>query len=153
MQAWRIARARFALDRSGAGGLVDAGRWHPLGLPVIYAGLSVEICALEKLVHTGRILPPDLQLVRLDLPDDPGLYESFDPVQVPNWAETPPAIASIAWGETFLREQRGLALIVPSAVVPEARNLVINPLHPCFAEVTMAVERPFAFDARLRPAG
>ena len=93
MRAWRIARSRFALDRSGAGGLVDAGRWHPLGVPVIYAGLSVEICALEKLVHTGRILPPDLQLVRLDLPDDPGLYEHLDPARVPNWADTPPGAA------------------------------------------------------------
>ena len=153
MRAWRIARARFALDRSGAGGLVDAGRWHPLGVPVIYAGLSVEICALEKLVHTGRILPPDLQLVRLDLPDDPGLYEHLDPARVPNWADTPPGAASVAFGGAFLREQRGLALVVPSAVVPEARNLVINPLHPRFAEVTMAVERPFVFDARLRMEG
>ena len=150
MRAWRIARARFALDRRGAGGLVDAGRWHPLGMPVIYAGLSVEICALEKLVHTGRIVPPDLQLVRLDLPDDPRLYEHLDPARLPNWADTPPGAASVAFGGAFLREQRGLALIVPSAVVPEARNLVINPLHPRFAEVTMAVERPFAFDARLR---
>ena len=104
-------------------------------------------------MHTGRLLPPDLQLVRLDLPEDPGLYEHLDPARVPNWADTPPGAASVAFGGAFLREQRGLALVVPSAVVPEARNLVINPLHPRFAEVTMAVERPFAFDARLRMEG
>ena len=153
MRAWRIARARFALDRTGAGGLADAGRWHRQGVPVVYAGLSVEICALEKLVHTGNFLPADLQLVALDLPDDPALYESLDPTALPGWAETPPGSASVAYGTAFLREGRGLALIVPSAVVPEARNLVINPLHPRFAAVAMRVERPFVLDSRLRAGG
>lgn len=152
MQAWRIARARYALDRSGAGGLVDGGRWHRQGVPVIYAGLSVEICALEKLVHTGAFVPSDLVLVSLSLPDGPGLYETVDVAALPGWEATPPGAPSIGFGCEFLRAGRGLGLIVPSAVVPEARNLILNPLHPRFAEVGMAQVRPFVFDSRLRPA-
>lgn len=83
MRAWRIAKARYALDRSGAGGLAEGGRWHARGTPVIYAGLSVEICAMEKLVHTGVILPADLQLVSLTLPDEAALYESLTPANCP----------------------------------------------------------------------
>mgnify|MGYP001171574969 FL=1 len=151
MRAWRIAKARFALDRSGAGGLADGGRWHTQGVPVIYAGLSAEICAMEKLVHTGPFLPADLVLVALALPDDPALYEHADPATLPHWDATPPGAVSIDFGTAFLHETRALGLIVPSAIVPEARNLVINPLHPRFAEVTFKIERPFVFDRRLRP--
>lgn len=151
MRAWRIAKARHALDRSGAGGLAEGGRWHVRGTPVIYAGLSVEICAMEKLVHTGVILPVDLQLVSLTLPDEAGLYESLATGELPGSEATPPGRVSSEFGTDFLRSGRALGLIVPSAIVPEARNMVLNPLHPRFAEVRLAVERPFVFDRRLRP--
>lgn len=154
MRAWRIARAKYALDRSGAGGLADGGRWHAQGAPVVYAGLSVEICAMEKLAHTGHILPADLMLVALSLPDEAALYEAVDIDSLPGWAATPPGAISVDFGAAFLRSGRALGLIVPSAVVPEARNVVLNPLHPRFAEVEFAVTRPFVFDQRLRsPAG
>jgi len=151
MRAWRIAKARHALDRSGAGGLAEGGRWHARGTPVIYAGLTVEICAIEKLVHTGAILPADLHLVSLTLPDETALYEPVAAGGLPGWESTPPGPASIEYGTDFLRSGRALGLIVPSAIVPEASNLVVNPLHPRFADVLLVAERPFVFDRRLRP--
>ena len=151
MLAWRIARAKFALDRSGAGGVADGGRWNAQGVPVIYAGLSVEIYAMEKLAHTGHILPPDLMLVALSLPDDMALYETADCAALPGWEATPPGAVSLEYGTTFLRSLRALGLIVPSAIVPEARNIVLNPLHPRFAEVGVELLRHFVFDQRLRP--
>lgn len=151
MLAWRIARAKFAFDRSGAGGLADGGRWHAQGVPVIYAGLSVEICAMEKLAHTGHILPADLMLVRLSLPDETSLYETVDIESLPGWDATPPGAVSVDCGTGFLRSLRALGLIVPSAIVPEARNIALNPLHPRFAEVGFEFVRHFVFDQRLRP--
>ena len=150
MRAWRIAKEKYALDRSGTGGTLEGGRWHASGQPVIYAGLSAEIAALEKLVHTGKFLPRDLVLVELTLPDDPRLYEQRDPASLPvGWDIIPAARASAQIGAEFLRSLRALGLIVPSAIVREAENIVINPLHPRFAEVTMKISRPFSFDQRL----
>ena len=153
MHAWRIARSKYALDRSGAGGLADGGRWHAQGMPVVYAGLSVEICAMEKLAHTGRFLPADLMLVEISLPDDAALYETADVETLPGWDATPPGGVSVKFGAVILRSARALGLIVPSAIVPEARNIMLNPLHPRFADVRFALARPFVFDQRLRPAG
>ena len=150
MRAWRIAKAKYALDRSGAGGLADGGRWHAQGTPVIYAGLSVEICAMEKLAHTGTFLPADLVLVSLTMPDDAALFETADSDQLAGWEAMPPGAVSIEFGTDFLRSVRALGLIVPSAIVPEARNLILNPLHPRFAEVALKIERPFVFDRRLQ---
>ena len=150
MEAWRIAKKSYALDRSGAGGIAESGRWHHRGLPVIYAGLSVAICAMEKLVHTGPIIPRDLVLVRIELPEATGLFEELDPAGLPGWQDTPPGDVPQNYGSDFLHSARALGLIVPSAIVPEAKNLVLNPAHPRFTDVQMSITRAFTFDSRLR---
>ena len=115
---------------------------------MIYAGLSAEIAALEKLVHTGKFLPRDLVLVEITLPDGPALYEQRDPASL-GWDPIPAGDSSARIGAEFLRSALALGLIVPSAIVREAGIIVINPLHPRFPEVTMKISRPFAFDQRL----
>lgn len=151
MRAWRIAKRAYALDRTGGGGYAEAGRWHEQGQPVLYAGLTPEICVLEKLAHTGQFLPADLVLVELTLPEGTGLYAEPAARDLPaGWDAVPPGAASAAHGSRFLRAGEGLGLIVPSAIVPEARNVVLNPVHPAFAQVTMNILRPFRFDQRLR---
>jgi RES domain-containing protein len=52
-------------------------------------------------------------------------------------------------GTSWARELRSLVLSIPSALVPEERNAVVNPNHPEFARVTMIVERDFHYDARM----
>ena len=40
-------------------------------------------------------------------------------------------------------------LVLPSVVVPQARNLLLNPLHPAVAQVALVHQEPFQLDARL----
>lgn len=152
MRAWRIAKKRHALDRSGMGAALKGGRWNSANVPAIYAGLTPEIAAFEKLVHAGSILPADLVVVRIDLPDEEALYER--PRQedlLKGWSDLPSSPAAAAYGDGFLVKGERLGLIVPSAVIPEASNIVINPIHPGMAHVTMEIVRGFTFDPRLRP--
>lgn len=151
MKAWRIAKRQYATDRAGSGGLFSEGRWHERGTPVIYCGASVEICALESLVHTGPVLPDNLVLAEFNLPDEGELYREINATDLPRgWAGSPPLRETKATGTRFLRENEALALFVPSAIVAEARNLLINPHHPRFAEVSIEVLHEFSFDPRLR---
>lgn len=151
MPAWRIAKKQFALDRMGAGARASGGRWNPPGVAVIYAGLTPEIAAMEKLVHTGDILPTDLVLVKFELPEEPGLYHRYVPEDLPQgWDDLPSSTAAADLGSAFVNDGIYLGMIVPSAVLPEAGNLVLNPNHPAFAAVTMTIVRPFEFDSRLR---
>jgi RES domain-containing protein len=152
MLAWKIAKRAYALDRTGTGSRIAGGRWNSEGISAIYAGLTAEIAAMEKLVHTGRFLPADLVVVRIALPDDHALYETPNPMDLPTgWAELPSSPAAIAFGDAFIQRMTKLGLIIPSAVMPEARNILINPAHPAMAQVTIEVARDFAFDPRLRP--
>jgi len=151
MQAWRIAKRRYALDRTGAGAAIKGGRWNSANVAAIYAGLTVEIAAFEKLVHAGAILPIDLVVVRIDLPDEAALYQTPSLNELPQgWNELPSSPAAAAFGDTFLAAGERLGLVVPSAVIPEASNMLINPSHPRMSDVTMEILREFTFDTRLR---
>lgn len=143
MRAWRIACEAHALDRTGAAGATGNGRWHGAGHPVIYAACSVELCVLEAIVLCAGARPSDLMLVELTLPDDDALYERCALANRPRWRTIPPSTDSIDLGRDFLRAGRALALHVPSALVPEATQLLINPEHPRFEQVGMRILRPF----------
>ncbi len=151
MHAWRIAKRQYALDRQGAGARLSGGRWNSPDVAAIYAGLTPEIAALEKLVHTGDILPADLVLVEINLPDDPKLYQRYTQADLPSgWDDLPSSTVATQIGDKFLFDCAHLGLIIPSAVMPESNNIVLNPGHAAFSSVTMAITRPFEFDSRLR---
>lgn len=150
MQVWRIAKRSYALDRKGTGARLSGGRWNSLGVAAIYAGLTPEIAAMEKLVHTGDFLPHDLVLAMINLPDDNKLYQRHMVKDLPvGWDALPSSTAAIALGDEFLFAATHLGLIVPSAVMPEASNILLNPAHPAFSTVTINIVRPFEFDSRL----
>jgi RES domain-containing protein len=54
--------------------------------------------------------------------------------------------ASAAFGGNWLRAGQQLGLVLPSVVVPQARNLLHNPLHPAMAQVALVHQEPFQLD-------
>ena len=150
MQAWRIANRAYALDLNGIGARLTGGRWNSPGVAAIYAGMTAEIAAMEKLVHTSDLLPQDLVLAVLVLPDDAKLYARYGVNDLPGgWDALPSSASAISIGDKFLLDSKHLGLFVPSAVMPEATNVVLNPNHPEFGNVTISVVRSFEFDSRL----
>lgn len=57
-----------------------------------------------------------------------------------------------AWGDAWLQGLESLIAEVPSVIVPEESNLLLNPLHPAHREVVAEIVRPWVYDARLLPA-
>ena len=146
---WRIARRPYALDRIGIGARTDGGRWNLPGTGVIYGGRTIAIAALEKFVHLAGIVPPDLVLVRVQFPDDCSSEEPGIAELPPDWDAVPPRRGSMQFGTTWAQETRSLVLYVPSALLREESNAVVNPSHPEFARVRLVVERDFHYDPRM----
>ena len=146
---WRIARRPYALDRVGAGARDSGGRWNHPGTAVIYTGQSITIAALERLVHTSGVVPRDLVLVRVELPDPHTAVTPAPADLPPDWRSLPPGPGSMTFGTQWARENRSLVLFVPSVVIPEALNGVLNPNHPEFSGVRMSIEREFHYDPRI----
>ncbi len=143
MLAWRLCRAPFA-DLSGEGARRLGGRWNTPGRPLVYAASSAALAVLEVRVHLDlppELLPSDYVLLAIDLDDLPAEAVIDMPAD--------PA----AFGDAWLDGQRTPVLRVPSAIVPESPNLLLNPAHPAAAAARIVGNRPFAFDPRLWPRG
>jgi RES domain-containing protein len=146
---WRIARRRYALDRRGTGAAQDGGRWNQPGTGVIYAGCTVAITALERFVHLAGIVPPDLVLVRVELPRDHAAERPRLSELPKDWDLVPAGPSSMAFGTRWAQEKRSLVLYVPSVILREESNAVLNPDHHEFVAVKMTIERDFHYDARM----
>jgi RES domain-containing protein len=137
--AWRLCRAPFA-DLSGDGPRRYGGGWNSPGRPLVYAADTAALAVLEVRVHLDippELVPDDYVLLSIDLG---GL-----PIETVSAAPADPG----GFGDTWLREQRTPVLRVPSFIVPESTNLLLNPAHPLAAGARIVGNRRFAFDRRL----
>jgi RES domain-containing protein len=145
---WRLARlAHVKLD--GEGARLAGGRWNSRGRAAIYASTRLSLAALELLVHTDvPLVPPDLTACEIEIPDDAAI-EAVELGDLPKAWRAPGHPACRAIGDTWLAEERTAVLRVPSAVVPEEWNVIINPRHRAAKGITIVRRRPFTFDSRL----
>jgi RES domain-containing protein len=118
-------------------------------MPALYCGTSIAICTLEKFVHLGASPMPPLVLVAVDIPDTSAVSTpTFDELPL-DWNAMPMSSAAQWFGGAWLAKGNHLGMSVPSAIVPEERNIVINPRHRECRNVGLTVVRPFAFDDRM----
>lgn len=151
---WRIATDTpdyTADDLSGAGARITGGRWNARGTPLLYASTSRALACLETVVHLGGgvALPLNRYLVRIDVPA--ALWAArtvFDADQHVGWGALPAGRVSIAWGTAWAAQGGSLLAQVPSVIVPEEHNLLINPAHPQAGKLRVAKLRRWLYDPR-----
>lgn len=152
---WRIgvdAPAYEAHDLGGKGAERSGGRWNRPGRPLVYASTSIALACLETVVHLGGgDLPLNRYLVRIDVPGEVWtrriVRESHDlPL---GWDAVPEGKVSLDLGDAWLRGLDSALLVVPSAIVPEEANVLINPVHPQAATLQAMKRRRWLYDGRL----
>lgn len=151
MRLWRLTRPNYAPGLDGLGARKEGGRWNSPGKAAVYCGGSLALCVLEVFVHLpppmrSRDKLPRLIAVELEVPDDL-LMSRVDWSQIAD--PEPEAQAYRNIGDEWLTEGRTLVLSVPSLVVPQERNAVLNPEHPEMAKVQILSQQPFIFDGRM----
>jgi RES domain-containing protein len=151
---YRLSKERYR-DQvfSGAGGLYADGRWTQRGRPVIYTSQSISLAVLEFALNYKRHgwLPSSV-VARADIPDGVAA-EAVSLRELPeNWRDPEPPEAIRRIGRDWLRRAETVCLKVPSAIVPEESNYLLNPLHPDFGKLVFGLPEPFHFDRRLARA-
>jgi len=149
VRIWRVARKRFAaLD--GEGARQFGARWSSEGVAVVYAASHLSLSALEYLVHIDiEDVPEDLLALAIEVPDDAGEIV-VPPADLPaGWRETPAPPFCRQLGDNWVAGSEALLLRLPSVLIPEETNVLVNPAHPRAREVRIARSRLFAFDPRL----
>ena len=148
MRCYRLCQIQFrALD--GQGARKYGGRWNRPGRPAVYASSSRALAILELLARVDREIPADLLLLTINIPDAASI-ERLRPDALPtDWLTRPAPESCRIVGDGWLASAKGLVLAVPSVLVPEESNLLLNPQHAEFATVRVVAGRPFSFDPRL----
>lgn len=148
MRAYRLTRSKYPAF-SGRGSLLANGRWHWAGVPVVYCAESRALAALEALVHTRKDQIPS-DYVTFELMIDDSVVRILSTLEVPaDWREIEPVQAGTV-GTEWMKSQSSAGLVVPSVVIPEERNLLLNPEHPDFQSgVRIVGPQPFEWDPRL----
>jgi len=148
---WRIATdtpSYTADDLTGAGAKITGGRWNTAGVAMLYAAETIALACLETLVHTKAVgLPFNRYLVRIDVPDSVWRTAELFPDKV-GWDALPAGRVSIDYGTQWARAARSLLLRVPSVVVPEEFNVLVNPAHPDAKALRVAKVRKWLYDPR-----
>jgi RES domain-containing protein len=147
--AWRIAkRAHAKTAFSGEGARIAGGRWNLPGYAMIYASSTLALAAMETFVHLGEEgLSIAFLSFRIEIPESVEVIRCERPPR--GWRAEPPGQASMRYGTAWLREGKSAVLDVPSAIVQEERNLLLNPGHPDFAKIVIHRPKAFAFDPRM----
>jgi RES domain-containing protein len=150
MKAWRITKQRHARTAfSGEGARLYGGRWNSPGVPLVYVAQSQSLAILEVLVHLDA--PALLEkYVFLEVDFDASLVIDLDRSPLPkNWQSDPVPDAIQAIGDRWVSSGNSAVLRVPSVLVPEESNFLLNPRHPDFGKIGISRPHAFRFDPRL----
>ena len=160
MRLYRLQSARYGLPKdflSGKGAELTGGRWNPVGMPVVYTSLSVELASLEYLVHYFEGFPnsklPDMLVATIEIEEEGVL--TIEPEMLPkNWRNNPaPKTLQMVTNQWF-RNKNHLALQLPTAVhslqTELSYNVLLNPFHERMNEELITKIEPFYFDSRYK---
>jgi len=126
------------------------GRWNRRGTRVVYTSSSLSLAALETLAHFDEEEAPDtLVAIPADMPDEVPITRVKLSELVANWRATPPPESLAETGTRWAVARHSLVLAVPSAIIPEDLNYLLNPLHAQFKRIRVGRPKPFSFDPRL----
>jgi len=153
--AWRIATDTpdyAADDMTGAGAKKSGGRWNRVDTPLVYSSEGIALACLETVVHLNSGgLPLNRYLIRVEIPDQVwNAAECFERGSHIGWGAQPPGLVSLSFGSVWAASQRTAILVVPSAIVPEECNILINPLHSDAGRIKASKVRKWLYDPRIK---
>ncbi|MBS1749945.1 MAG: RES family NAD+ phosphorylase [Bacteroidetes bacterium] len=144
---YRISKCQYINDLKGTGAASYAGRWHSKGTYILYTALTASLALLESVVHISGIPLIDYCMISLKIPDENIIVMNI--TGLPSYWSEHPAHSSLGIiGDKFVKENKYLAMKIPSAIMPEDYNVLINPNHKDFEKVKVNYTRKVPIDNR-----
>lgn len=150
IMAWRIVGERYKDDAfSGEGARLRAGRWNSKGTTMVYTAGSIALASIEMMVNLpGPMLLDEFFRISVQIP--PNLIIDLALDKLPgDWNSRPVSPAIKAIGDRWIKKRKSVVLKVPSVVIPEEYNYLLNPNHPDFGKITIGSPIKYRFDPRL----
>ena len=143
-RAWSIVKTKHASTAfDGEGARLYGGRWNSRGIRVVYVSSSLSLASLESLVH----LTPPVSFKYVAIPVE---FEEIPLATLPTeWRDEPPPPSAKAIGDIWVSQARSAVLELPSVIIPDEINFLLNPSHPDFRKIVIGKPEAFSFDPRL----
>ena len=156
MKVYRIEREKY-LDATltGIGASMSEGyRWNSLHTRIVYTAESRALATLEISVHLdlSEDLPNDRFYVEIEIPDEIIIQEVRLEDLPDDWNSKPPALTTQIIGDDFVHYNESAILKVPSSIVPQEFNYLINPGHPDAHKIKVSGTSRMAFDSTIGSA-
>jgi RES domain-containing protein len=150
LTAWRIVKRKYAKTAfSGEGAKQFGGRWNHPGVAIVYTAGSQSLAALEMLVHLDSAIALE-GYVFFEVTIDESLVKKIEKSRLPrSWRADPPPDENQQIGDEWVRDGSSAVLEVPSVVIPDEPNYLLNPQHADFPKLKIGKPAPFQFDRRL----
>lgn len=153
IRAWRSATdtpGYTADDLSGAGAKLSGGRWNRPGNAMLYCATNISLAVLETFIHLkAGGLPLNRYLVEFTIPDDVWARAASMPAPPGGCDAIPAGRGSLDAGDAWLKGRQSALMVVPSVILAEDCNVLINPLHPDAQRITAGKTRKWVYDPRL----
>ena len=147
MIIYRLATSEYAGDLSGEGAKIYGGRWNPVGVAGVYFSEFISLAILEILERAGRFTTPDTYtLLSIEIPAEAVATVELKKLKK-GWQQHVEYTRAI--GEDFMKMKATLALKVPSAIVPQEHNFLLNPLHKDHKKIKIVDRELLQPDKRL----
>lgn len=154
MKVFRVEREKYlktTLEGIGAA-LTEGYRWNSLNTYLVYTAESRALTTLEVFVHLdlSEDLPLDRHYVEINIPDDIAIQELKSDDLPDGWDSKPPILETQFIGDDFVKEKATAVLKVPSCIVKQEFNYLINPNHADAERIRVKSTTPLQFDSRLQ---
>ena len=152
MIVYRISRRIYANDLSGIGAGLYGGRWNPKGINLVYTAGSISLACMEYLVHNIHVMGlNDISLSKIEIRVSADIEPITEKVLPSDWSEKsylPLSTQNI--GRQFFEKGTEYMLKVPSVIIPDEYNYLLNPLHHLHDKAKIIEQiNPFVMDERL----
>ncbi len=147
MIVYRIANDLYKEDISGNGAAINGSRWNSRNIKILYAGEYISLCMLESLVHLRKVdIPIKQYLLSIQIPG-----AEFQEIKLSKLKDKWQQHINYTqyMGDQFISSNQHLCLKVPSAIVPQEHNFLINPKHKDFKKVKVISSELLELDKRL----
>jgi RES domain-containing protein len=148
MIVYRISNAEYSHDISGTGAKLMGARWNSKGIPVLYTSAHISLAVLEMLVNTDfKDYAIALDLLYINIPDQVKVTSIDLSILNNKWKEDFDYTRYI--GDEIFKQKESVLIKVPSAVIQEEYNYLVNPLHADFKKIKIIKTKSYWPDERL----
>ena len=150
MVLYRVSRTKYANDLTGEGARLHGGRWNHISIPCIYTSESRALAVLEYTVNVNiDDIPRSLSFTTFEVPDTN--IQEVKLVDLPgNWTEASAPSSTKDFGSKILSGLASPIIKIPSAIIPQEFNYLLNPLHADSSHFKILSVQDFVYDVRIK---